>query len=113
MIIEAIKAFIFGVVEGITEWLPISSTGHMMLLEEFVKLDVSEAFYSTFLVVIQLGAILAVILPPRYLPQYYKVQQWALPIFMIVVILLPQIIGFNPIGWYLNATAGSLLDLLL
>ena len=40
-------------------------------------------------------------------------QQWALPIFMIVVILLPQIIGFNPIGWYLNATAGSLLDLLL
>ena len=59
------------------------------------------------------SSILAVTLPPRYLPQYYKVQQWALPIFMIVVILLPQIIGFNPIGWYLNATAGSLLDLLL
>ena len=62
MIIEALKAFLFGIVEGITEWLPISSTGHMMLLEEFVKLDVSDAFYSTFLVVIQLGAIMAVVL---------------------------------------------------
>lgn len=62
VLFEALKAFLFGVVEGITEWLPISSTGHMMLLDEFVKLDVSEAFYSTFLVVIQLGAILAVIL---------------------------------------------------
>ena len=61
-LMEALKAFLFGVVEGITEWLPISSTGHMMLLDEFVKLNVSEAFYSTFLVVIQLGAILAVIL---------------------------------------------------
>lgn len=59
---EALKACLFGIVEGITEWLPISSTGHMMLLEEFVKLDVSESFYSTFLVVIQLGAIMAVIL---------------------------------------------------
>ena len=62
VLFEALKAFLFGVVEGITEWLPISSTGHMMLLDEFVKLEVSEAFYSTFLVVIQLGAILAVIL---------------------------------------------------
>ena len=59
------------------------------------------------------SSIFAFLMPEKYLPQYYKVQQWALPIFMIVVILLPQIIGFNPIGWYLNATAGSLLDLLL
>lgn len=62
ILFEALKACLFGIVEGITEWLPISSTGHMMLLDEFVKLDVSEAFYSTFLVVIQLGAILAVII---------------------------------------------------
>jgi len=62
MIFEAIKAFFFGVVEGITEWLPISSTGHMMLFNQFIELDVSEAFYATFLVVIQLGAILAVII---------------------------------------------------
>ena len=61
MFIEALKACLFGIVEGITEWLPISSTGHMMLLDQFIKLDVSEAFYCTFLVVIQPGAILAVL----------------------------------------------------
>ena len=58
--IEILKAILFGIVEGITEWLPISSTGHMILLDEFVRLDVSEDFWSLFLVVIQLGAILAV-----------------------------------------------------
>lgn len=56
-----LKAILFGVVEGITEWLPISSTGHMILLDEFVRLDVSEDFWNLFLVVIQLGAILAVV----------------------------------------------------
>ena len=55
-------AVLFGIVEGITEWLPISSTGHMILLDEFVKLDVSPEFLEMFLVVIQLGAILAVVL---------------------------------------------------
>lgn len=60
-IIEILKAVLFGLVEGITEWLPISSTGHMILLDEFVQLDVSEEFLSMFLVVIQLGAILAVV----------------------------------------------------
>ena len=61
-IIEILKTILFGIVEGITEWLPISSTGHMILLNEFVKLDVSEEFWEMFLVVIQLGAILAVVL---------------------------------------------------
>ena len=56
-----LKTILFGIVEGITEWLPISSTGHMILLNEFVKLDVSKDFYSMFQVVIQLGAILAVV----------------------------------------------------
>ncbi len=60
--IEFLKAFLFGIVEGITEWLPISSTGHMILLNEFVHLDVSDEFYSMFEVVIQLGAILAVVI---------------------------------------------------
>ncbi len=60
--IEILKTILFGIVEGITEWLPISSTGHMILLGEFVKLDVSEAFWNLFLVIIQLGAILAVVL---------------------------------------------------
>ena len=60
--LEILKAVLFGVVEGITEWLPISSTGHMILLNEFVKLNVSSQFWDMFLVVIQFGAILAVIL---------------------------------------------------
>lgn len=61
-IIEILKAVLFGIVEGITEWLPISSTGHMILLNEFVTLNVSPEFWEMFLVVIQLGAILAVVL---------------------------------------------------
>ena len=59
-ILEILKAIIIGAVEGITEWLPISSTGHMILIDEILKLDVSEEFLEMFLVVIQLGAILAV-----------------------------------------------------
>lgn len=59
--LEFLKAIIFGIVEGITEWLPISSTGHMILLNEFLSLDVSKEFWDMFLVVIQLGAILAVV----------------------------------------------------
>ena len=58
---EILKAIIFGIVEGITEWLPISSTGHMILLNEFLTLDVSAQFWDMFLVVIQLGAILGVV----------------------------------------------------
>ncbi len=56
-----LKAFILGVVEGITEWLPISSTGHMILVDELLQLDVSAEFMAMFLVVIQLGAVLAVV----------------------------------------------------
>ena len=60
--IELLKAALYGVVEGITEWLPVSSTGHMILLSEFVTLRVSDLFWQVFLVVIQLGAILAVVI---------------------------------------------------
>ena len=59
-IIELLKSAFLGLVEGITEWLPISSTGHMILVDEFIKLNVTEEFWNMFLVVIQLGAILAV-----------------------------------------------------
>ena len=62
IMLEILKAILFGIVEGITEWLPISSTGHMILLNEIVSLDVSDEFYSMFEVVIQLGAILAVVI---------------------------------------------------
>ena len=58
---ELLKTVVLGVVEGLTEWLPISSTGHMILVDEFIKLDVSKSFMDMFLVVIQLGAILAVV----------------------------------------------------
>ena len=59
--IEILKAILFGIVEGVTEWLPVSSTGHIILLDEFIQLNASEKFKSMFDVVIQLGAILAVI----------------------------------------------------
>ena len=61
-LIEIIKAIILGIVEGITEWLPISSTGHMILVDEFLQLNVTDAFKEMFFVVIQLGAILAVVI---------------------------------------------------
>lgn len=60
--IEILKAVLFGIVQGIAEWLPISSTGHMILLNEFVTLDVTPEFWETFLVVIQFGSILAVVI---------------------------------------------------
>ena len=59
--IEFLKVLFLGIVEGITEWLPISSTGHMLLVDEFLRLDASESFKEMFFVVIQLGAILAVV----------------------------------------------------
>lgn len=76
--VEILKAILFGIVEGITEWLPISSTGHMILLDEFVELDVSPEFLEMFLVVIQLGAILAVIVLyfPRLWPFSLKERFW-------------------------------------
>ena len=66
---EFLKVFLLGIVEGITEWLPISSTGHMILVEEFIQLQVSAEFMEMFRVVIQLGAILAVVL--LYFPKLW------------------------------------------
>ena len=63
MIVDILKSVIFGIIEGITEWLPISSTGHLILAEEIIKFNnVSEGFWSMFQVVIQFGAILAVVI---------------------------------------------------
>ena len=61
LVVELLKSAFLGLVEGITEWLPVSSTGHMILVDEFIKLNVTEQFWNMFLVVIQLGAILAVV----------------------------------------------------
>ena len=105
--IELLKAVLFGIVEGITEWLPISSTGHMILLDEFIKLDVTEAFYEMFQVVIQLGAILAVIVlffhklnpfsAKKDLVQ--KKDTWGLWLKVIVAVLPSAVIGLLLDDW--------------
>ncbi len=77
MIIELFKVIILGIVEGITEWLPVSSTGHMILVEEFIKMDVSPEFMEFFRVFIQLGAIMAVVVLffPKLLPFSFSKQE--------------------------------------
>ena len=100
-VLEIIKAIIFGIVEGITEWLPISSTGHMILVNEFIQLNVSKEFMEMFLVVIQLGAILAVVvlyfwkLWPFTTPSkgWIKKDTWSLWFKVIVAVLPAALIG--------------------
>ena len=106
-IIEMLKAVLFGIVEGITEWLPVSSTGHMILLDEFIKLQVSPEFYEMFQVVIQLGAILAVILlffhklnpfsPKKDAAQ--KKNTWSLWFKVIVAVLPSAVLGLLFDDW--------------
>ena len=101
MVIDLLKAVLFGIVEGVTEWLPISSTGHLILLDEFITLNVSDAFKSMFDVVIQLGAILAVIVlffhklnpfsPSKTSDE--KKQTWDLWFKVIVAIIPSGIVG--------------------
>ena len=107
VIIEILKAVLFGVVEGITEWLPVSSTGHMILLDEFVKLKVTPEFYEMFQVVIQLGAIAAVLvlffhkLNP-FSPKKDQVQKkntWDLWFKVIVAVLPSAAIGLVLDDW--------------
>ena len=105
--LEILKAVLFGIIEGITEWLPISSTGHLILLEEIVSLNVSEAFYEMFQVVIQLGAILAVVLlffhklnpfsPKKNEKQ--KMMTWSLWIKVVVAVLPSAVIGLLLDDW--------------
>jgi len=107
MIIECLKAILFGIVEGITEWLPVSSTGHLILLDEFVKLKVSDAFYEMFQVVIQLGAILAVIVlffhklnpfSPKKSPERKK-DTWQLWFKVVVAVIPSAVIGILLDDW--------------
>ena len=100
-VIEWLKVLLLGIVEGITEWLPISSTGHMILVNEFIHLNVSDAFMEMFLVVIQLGAILAVVvlyfgkLWPFTMPSkgWIKKDTWSLWFKVLVAVLPAAIIG--------------------
>ncbi len=84
--IELLKAILFGIVEGVTEWLPISSTGHMILLDELIQLDVTPEFYSMFQVVIQLGAIMAVVVLfwNDFFPFGYKNNQQPMAQFVVL-----------------------------
>ena len=66
MLFLIIKTIIIGIIEGVTEWLPVSSTGHLILVQEFIKLSVSKEFWDMFEVVIQLGAIMAVVVLFHY-----------------------------------------------
>ena len=104
---EILKAVLFGIVEGVTEWLPVSSTGHMILLDEFVHLNVTEAFYEMFQVVIQLGAILAVILlffhklnpfSPKK-DEAQKKDTWQLWFKVVVAVLPSAVIGVLLDDW--------------
>ena len=105
--LEILKAVVFGIIEGITEWLPISSTGHMILLDEVMTLQVSEEFYEMFQVVIQLGAILAVILlffnklnpfSPHMKPKQRQLT-WALWFKVVVAVLPSAVIGLLLDDW--------------
>lgn len=98
LIYELFKAIILGVVEGITEWLPISSTGHMILLDEFIQLDASPAFKEMFLVVIQLGAILAVALLYFYKLNPFSPRKSSLEKRLTMSIWYKVIIGVIPAG---------------
>jgi len=107
VLIEILKAILFGIIEGVTEWLPVSSTGHMILLDAFIHLKVSEEFYEMFEVVIQLGAILAVILlffhklnplsGKKDLQQ--KKDTWQLWFKVIVAVLPSAVIGVLLDDW--------------
>ncbi len=105
--LEILKAILFGIVEGITEWLPVSSTGHMILLDKFIQLKVSPEFYEMFQVVIQLGAILAVILlffhklnpfsPKKDREQ--KKNTWQLWFKVVVAVLPSAVLGLLLDDW--------------
>ena len=107
VILELLKAVLFGIVEGITEWLPISSTGHMILLDQLVKLQVSPEFYEMFQVVIQLGAILAVVMlffhklnpfSPKKSPKARN-QTWQLWFKVVAAVIPSAVLGLLLDDW--------------
>ncbi len=105
--LDILKAIIFGIVEGITEWLPISSTGHLIIMEELLKLDQGDAFFEMFQVVIQLGAILAVVViyfhklnpfSPKK-TQTQKMMTWQIWIKVVIGCLPAAVIGLLFDDW--------------
>ena len=115
VLIELLKAVVFGIVEGVTEWLPVSSTGHIILLDEFLKLNISPGFYDMFEIMIQLGAILAVIVlffhklnpfaPKKTVQQ--KKDTWSLWFKVVIAVLPSAVIGLlvdDPLDSFLRST---------
>ena len=106
-VLEILKAILFGIIEGITEWLPISSTGHMILLDEIFQLNVSEEFYEMFQVIIQLGAIAAVLvlfwekLNPYYPKKTEQQRQmtWSLWVKVIIAVIPSAVLGLLLDDW--------------
>ena len=105
--LDILKAIIFGIVEGITEWLPISSTGHLIIMEELLKLDQGDAFFEMFQVVIQLGAILAVVVisvhklnpvSPKK-TQQQKMMPWQIWIKVVIGCLPAAVVGILFDDW--------------
>ena len=116
-IFEILKAVLFGIVEGITEWLPVSSTGHIILLDEFIKLNASEEFKSMFDVVIQLGAIQAVIVifynklnpfDPKKSPARKKAT-WELWFKVCAAIIPSGVVGVLLDGWIDNTLRSTMI----
>lgn len=106
--IEILKAILIGIIQGITEWLPVSSTGHMILLNELIQLNVSDAFMEMFLVVIQLGSIMAVVvlyfsrLNPfsRSKSETERRGTWMLWLKVIVAVIPSAVLGFLLDDWF-------------
>ena len=117
--IEILKAVLFGIVEGVTEWLPVSSTGHLILLNKFITLNVSEEFQSMFEVVIQLGAILAVMvlffnkLNPFAMSKTVsdKKQTWNLWFKVIAAIIPSGVIGVLIDDWVDDTLRNTMIDI--
>ena len=115
---EILKAVLFGIIEGITEWLPISSTGHMILLQEFVTLKMSAEFMEMFFVVIQLGAILAVVLFPFSFKKGVQIkisilQMWFKIIFACIPAAVVGILFDDQLNdWFYNYQTVSIMLIL-
>lgn len=110
----ALIAFILYQIVPASEFYYVSPVNYvMMFLYMYVQVNLFLMFFNIIPIPpLDGSSIFAFILPRKYLNSYYKIQQWAMPAFMIVLILLPRLIGFSPFGWYLGVTAGNLSSLL-
>ena len=107
-------AFVLHSVVPASTWNGVSALSYVMVfLQMYVQVNLFLLFFNIIPIPpLDGSSIFAFILPRKYLNSYYKIQQWAMPVFMIVLILLPRLIGFSPFSWYLNVTAVNVYNLL-